>query len=49
MLTPCAGEGKTLESFFQSTKGIFTHRDVQQWVQQLYDERDAFQKSQQSM
>lgn len=31
----------TLEEFFKSTEGKFTHPKVKRWVEQLYKEREA--------
>lgn len=34
-----------LEEFFESTQGKFKHPRVVSWVQELYRQREAFQKS----
>jgi len=37
------GEGKKLESFFETTKGVFTHPVVLKWVEELYEQRSKLQ------
>ncbi|PIA18523.1 hypothetical protein COEREDRAFT_38672 [Coemansia reversa NRRL 1564] len=32
-------EGKQLDSFFESTKGIFSHPQVKEWVEEIYRRR----------
>ncbi|ORX66672.1 hypothetical protein BCR32DRAFT_286292 [Anaeromyces robustus] len=36
-------EGKRLESFFETTRGIFTHPVVLKWVEELYEQRSKLQ------
>ncbi|KAJ1937263.1 hypothetical protein FBU59_004806 [Linderina macrospora] len=37
-------DGKDLESFFASTRGIFKHPQVQSWVEEIYRRRSAAAK-----